>query len=111
MEDKPFYYDVEKKKLYWIEWEETGNNDIPHIHYIDEENKKNATFKSKEQELLYRVFKQIAKDHFADHKMGPNYCNKVLFDRGVGDDVSDYIQATFPEQYHLIEKKLNGETK
>ncbi len=32
--DKPVYWDDENKKLYWIEWEETGNNDIPHRHYI-----------------------------------------------------------------------------
>jgi hypothetical protein len=32
--DKPVYFDAEKRMLYWIEWEETGNNDIPHRHYI-----------------------------------------------------------------------------
>ena len=32
--DKPVYFDAETKSLYWIEWEETGNNDIPHRHYI-----------------------------------------------------------------------------
>ena len=34
MKDKPVYFDDERKQLYWIEWEETGNNDIPHRHYI-----------------------------------------------------------------------------
>jgi len=33
-EDKPVYWDPERQRLYWIEWEETGNNDIPHRHYI-----------------------------------------------------------------------------
>jgi len=32
--DKPVYWDDERKQFYWIEWEETGNNDIPHRHYI-----------------------------------------------------------------------------
>jgi len=33
--DKQVYWDSEKEKLYWIEWIETGNNDIPKRHYID----------------------------------------------------------------------------
>jgi hypothetical protein len=33
-DDKPVYWDVERQQFYWIEWEETGNNDIPHRHYI-----------------------------------------------------------------------------
>ena len=33
-DDKPVYWDNEKRMFYWIEWEETGNNDIPHRHYI-----------------------------------------------------------------------------
>jgi hypothetical protein len=35
MEDKPVYWDDERKMFYWIEWEETGNNDITHRRYID----------------------------------------------------------------------------
>lgn len=35
MDDNPVYYDVEKKKLYWIEWFDTGNNEIPTRHYIE----------------------------------------------------------------------------
>lgn len=31
---KKVYWDVERKMFYWIEWEETGNSDIPHKHYI-----------------------------------------------------------------------------
>jgi hypothetical protein len=34
MDDKPIYYDTERKQMYWIEWLETGNNDIPTRHYI-----------------------------------------------------------------------------
>ena len=33
--DNIVYYDVNKKLLYFIEWEETGNNDIPHRHYFE----------------------------------------------------------------------------
>jgi len=33
--DKPVYWDDEKGMFYWIEWEYTGNNDIPHRHYIE----------------------------------------------------------------------------
>lgn len=38
MNDKPVYWDDEEKRFYWIEWEETGNNDIPHRHYLPELN-------------------------------------------------------------------------
>lgn len=34
-ENKKVYWDTDQKMLYWIEWEETGNNDIPHRHYIE----------------------------------------------------------------------------
>ena len=33
--DKPLYYDDKKRMLYWISWEATGNNDIPHRHYLE----------------------------------------------------------------------------
>ena len=32
--DKPVYWEEETRRLYWIEWEDTGNNEIPHKHYI-----------------------------------------------------------------------------
>jgi hypothetical protein len=34
MQDKPVYWDDEKKMLYWIEWYDTGNSEIPTPHYI-----------------------------------------------------------------------------
>lgn len=34
--DKQVYWDDEKDLFYWIEWIETGNNDIPVKHYIKE---------------------------------------------------------------------------
>lgn len=36
-QDTPVYWDKARKQLYWIEWIETGNNDIPVRHYIGEE--------------------------------------------------------------------------
>jgi hypothetical protein len=30
----PVYWDDEKKCLYWIEWYDTGNSEIPTVHYI-----------------------------------------------------------------------------
>lgn len=35
MDDKPVYFDSESNQLYWIEWQETGNNDIPIRHYLN----------------------------------------------------------------------------
>lgn len=32
--NKPVYYDPHQNKFYWIEWIETGNNDIPIRHYL-----------------------------------------------------------------------------
>ncbi len=32
---KQVYWDDDKNEFYWIEWIETGNNDIPVRHYID----------------------------------------------------------------------------
>jgi hypothetical protein len=29
------YWDSEKQKLYWIEWIETGNNEVPKRHYLE----------------------------------------------------------------------------
>ena len=33
--DNVVYFDTEKGMFYFIEWEEGGNSDIPHRHYID----------------------------------------------------------------------------
>ena len=33
-QDNPVYWDDEKKMFYYIKWEYTGNNDIPHRVYI-----------------------------------------------------------------------------
>lgn len=34
MNDCIVYFDPVKNQFYYIEWEETGNNDIPHRIYI-----------------------------------------------------------------------------
>jgi len=33
----PVYFDPERRQLYFIEWDETGNSDIPHRIYIQTE--------------------------------------------------------------------------
>ena len=30
----PLYYDPKRNQCYWIEWEDTGNNELPHRHYL-----------------------------------------------------------------------------
>lgn len=34
MKDIPLYWDPQRKALYWIEWIETGNSDIPQRRYL-----------------------------------------------------------------------------
>ncbi len=34
-EHKQVYWDIQQNQFYWIEWVETGNNDIPIKHYIE----------------------------------------------------------------------------
>ena len=38
MSDMPVYWDNENKAFYYVEWVETGNNDIPVRHYIEYHN-------------------------------------------------------------------------
>ena len=33
--DNIVYYDTELRRFYIIEWEDGGNSDIPHRHYIN----------------------------------------------------------------------------
>jgi hypothetical protein len=60
---------------------------------------------TKEYELLLRVFKLIAGSHFNDHKMISTYCNKIDFDRNLGDDIANYMQSRDPEYYHKERKE------
>ena len=57
-------------------------------------------FKSKEEELLYRVFLEIQQGHFTDFKMIPAYCEEIRFSRSLGEAVGGYIQGKQPKQYH-----------
>jgi len=61
---------------------------------------------TKSDELLLRVFKQIARSHFRDHKLIPTYCEPIKFERGVGDDVAEYIRKTNPEYYEKKRKEI-----
>lgn len=62
-------------------------------------------FESREQELLFRVFKMIEKSHFNDHKLLPWYIKEVHFQRGVGSDIANYIQSKFPDYYKFRSKQ------
>lgn len=59
---------------------------------------------TKEQELIQRAFKLIAKSHFRDHKLSPTYLWLVEFDRSLGDDLSAYVHKAMPDYYE--KKKL-----
>lgn len=54
----------------------------------------------KADEIIKRIFKEIAKSHFNDHKMIAFYCNNVRFPRNLGDDIANWVQAYHPEDYH-----------
>lgn len=69
---------------------------------------------NKADEIIKRIFKEIAKSHFNDRKMIPHYCNSVHFPRSLGDDIADWVQAYYPEYYHnkrdraLLDSKFLG---
>ena len=54
----------------------------------------------KADEIIKRMFKKIFKSHFNDHKMIVHYCNNVQFPRSLGDDIANWIQAYYPEDYY-----------
>lgn len=61
---------------------------------------------TKEQLLLRRVFKLIYMPHFTDHKMIASYCKDISFDRSLGDEIGNYIQAKYPKYYHAKRKEV-----
>jgi hypothetical protein len=65
---------------------------------------------TKEQLLIRRVFKSIARNHFKDHKLGPYYC-ETRFLRGLGEDIANYVQAKNPKYYHKLRKEHERRTK
>lgn len=34
IQENPIYWDTEKEQMYWIEWYDTGNSEIPTKHYL-----------------------------------------------------------------------------
>lgn len=68
MKEKQLYYDSERNQQYWIEWEETGNNDIPHRHYLQNTHKLNS-------DEIHSAIMNLIKEY-------ENYCNnnKKVFD-------------------------------
>lgn len=64
---------------------------------------------NKAEELILRMFKMIARNHFEDHKMIPHYCNSVHFERGIGDDIGNWVQAYYSNYYHATRKRIENE--
>lgn len=60
---------------------------------------------TQEQLLIRRVFKLISDNHFNDHKLIAWYCGGVHFERGLGDDVANYVRKTNPDYYKSRERK------
>ena len=52
------------------------------------------------KELLERVFRLIADSHFGDHAASITYCQQMRFNRSLGEDIANFIQAKSPEVYH-----------
>ena len=69
----------------------------------------NKLTETKEQVLIRRVFKFIHESHFNDHKMVPNYVRLVKFPRGLGDDISNYVQGRNPSYYHKLRKQVEAQ--
>jgi len=55
---------------------------------------------NKADEIIKRMFKEIAASHFNDHKMISHYCNTVHFPRSLGDDIANWVCAYHPEYYY-----------
>jgi len=62
---------------------------------MSEEKKQN-----KADDIIKRMFKEIADSHFNDHKMISHYCNSVHLPRSLGDDISNWVCAYHPEYYY-----------
>lgn len=63
----------------------------------------------KANDLLLRVFSLIKKSHFSDHKMMRVYVTPLEFDRTLGNDIANFVQAKFPERYHAERRKDKDE--
>lgn len=64
---------------------------------------------TKEQELILRVFKAISYSYFYDYKMSVHYLTPVLFDRGLGDDIGNYVESNLPGHFENQERKAEKE--
>jgi len=59
----------------------------------------------KEMVLLKRVFKHIADSYFNDHKLSPWYLQKVSFDRGLGEDIGNFINGRDHKYFKIMKNK------
>lgn len=73
----------------------------------------NVIPKSKEEELLLRLFKHIKKIHFIDFKnkhcsfrKSKGFTQNVQLENNLIDDIAHFIQNNFPEYYHSQRRKL-----
>lgn len=62
--------------------------------------------KSREEEIILRVFALIKSSHFHDFKMNTHYMEPIRFPRGLGGEISDFVQAKLPEYYAEEERKF-----
>jgi len=69
---KELYWDLDKRAQYWIEWAETGNNDIPVRHYINE-SMPNPLFKPLPVDKIVQEEVESCKWIFKDDEMTMAY--------------------------------------
>ena len=67
--------------------------------------KGDSATETREQILIRRVFKEIAPNHFNDHKLIGWYCGGVHFSRSLGDDLGTYIYAKNRDYYKTLERR------
>lgn len=96
MKDKPVYYDTVKKQMYWIEWEDTGNSEIPHRHYLPQlEHKEKETQKS---EVQVGDLKSLVVSWLKDMYAGGGMPSSKKFDYEVNDiihEINSYFDGSF----------------
>ena len=75
----------------------------------------NVIPKSKDEELLLRIFKRIKKNHFVDFKdrhwsyiKSKSFTQNVQLENNLIEDIANFIQNRFPEFYHSQRRKLEA---
>jgi len=75
----------------------------------------NIVPKTKEEELLLRIFKRIKKTHFIDFKNKhwsfkkyKCFTQNVQLENNLIEDIANFIQNRYPEFYHSQRRKLEA---